>query len=627
MRKNNRGITLIELIVTVAIIAIFSGVIITLITTGSSSFRSTSGNAKVQMETQQTLDTIQNLVIDANRSVYYASGSGAAPGSPITGDIDSSSQTNKTFLICNSYETAPGSREYVYDVLDWDASGETLYYSQKKYDKTGVSEEAEGLSDEVSTFLDEGGLFTAPADEGTEFSGDGSGEVSDPEVLIGRTILAEGILSFNADVSRVESERIVRFQLTVKVRDKEIETLHTVNLRNEIQVAPPDQVFADEEAANASLMISGPSSMNVGETELLNKWIIGDVNLDSLRWNVVGSSGGASGAFSSVDPVLGMLTANGGSGTILVQATAVTTAGVSISSNVLTITVIAPEPTITPTPEPTATPTPEPTAAPTQEPTITPTPEPTAAPTPEPTATPTPDPTPTPIVEEGVITAAKGAILVEGNTYECSPYHQNGFQFTIDGRADYNYTIEWSIEGNPRGISIVESGNHLEAAITVESCQSDEMHPDGFILRADYTEKGRTEDTKELVVRRAVARYNVQVAYKMEITSPPDIVYMGDTYPLNTMVFIAQVSENDGEYIHSVYTVETDQGNYGEVNWTGNTYKSSAKPDTWHVHTGYEEGSTLTAIADLFNLPGIYQWRTNLLEAKKDMTVRMHTDK
>ena len=595
MRKNNRGITLIELIVTVAIIAIFSGVIITLITTGSSGFRSTSGNAKVQMETQQTLDTIQNLVIDANRSVYYASGSGAAPGSPITGDIDSSSQTNKTFLICNSYETAPGSREYVYDVLDWDASGETLYYSRKKYDKTGISEEAEGLSDEVSTFSDAGESFSAPADKGTEFPGYGSGEVSDPEVLIGRTVLAEGILSFNADVSRVESERIVRFQLTVKVRDKEIETLHTVNLRNEIQVAPPDQVFADEEAANASLTISGPSSMNAGETELLNKWIIGDVNLDSLRWNVVGSSGGASGAFSSVDPALGMLTANGGSGTILVQATAVTTAGVSISSNVLTIIVIAPEPTATPTPEP--------------------------------TATPTPEPTPPPIVEEGVITAAKGAILVEGNTYECSPYHQNGFQFTIDGRADYNYTIEWSIEGNPRGISIVESGNHLEAAITVESCQSDEMHPDGFILRADYTEKGRTEDTKELVVRRAVARYNVQVAYKMEITSLPDIVYMGDTYPLNTMVFIAQVSENDGEYIHSVYTVETDQGNYGEVNWTGNTYKSSAKPDTWHVHTGYEEGSTLTAIADLFSLPGIYQWRTNLLEAKKDMTVRMHTDK
>lgn len=255
MRKNNRGITLIELIVTVAIIAIFSGVIITLITTGSSGFRSTSGNAKVQMETQQTLDTIQNLVIDANRSVYYASGSGAAPGSPITGDIDSSSQTNKTFLICNSYETAPGSREYVYDVLDWDASGETLYYSQKKYDKTGVSEEA-------STFSDEGGLFTAPADEGTEFPGDGSGEVSDPEVLIGRTVLAEGISGFNADVSRVESEGIIRFQLTAKVRDKEIETLHTVNLRNEIQVAPPDYVFADAEAANASMAISDLSSMD-----------------------------------------------------------------------------------------------------------------------------------------------------------------------------------------------------------------------------------------------------------------------------------------------------------------------------------------------------------------------------
>ena len=43
-KNNSAGFTLIEMIVTVAIIAIFSGVVVTLITTGSSLFRGVSGN-------------------------------------------------------------------------------------------------------------------------------------------------------------------------------------------------------------------------------------------------------------------------------------------------------------------------------------------------------------------------------------------------------------------------------------------------------------------------------------------------------------------------------------------------------------------------------------------------------
>ena len=77
-KKDNRGLTLIELVVTIAIIAILGGAVAMLISNGGSSFRSTSGNAQVQMETQEALDQIQNKAIDANRSLYYG-----------TGDIDS----------------------------------------------------------------------------------------------------------------------------------------------------------------------------------------------------------------------------------------------------------------------------------------------------------------------------------------------------------------------------------------------------------------------------------------------------------------------------------------------------------------------------------------------------------
>ena len=60
MNRKNRGFTLIELIVTVAIIAIFSGVVVSVVGTGSHSYRTTSSNVKVQMETQDIMDQIQN---------------------------------------------------------------------------------------------------------------------------------------------------------------------------------------------------------------------------------------------------------------------------------------------------------------------------------------------------------------------------------------------------------------------------------------------------------------------------------------------------------------------------------------------------------------------------------------
>ena len=63
-RLQNKGFTLIELIVTIAIIAIFSGVVLTFISTGSNTYRSTSSSAKVQMETQETFDQIEDLIID-----------------------------------------------------------------------------------------------------------------------------------------------------------------------------------------------------------------------------------------------------------------------------------------------------------------------------------------------------------------------------------------------------------------------------------------------------------------------------------------------------------------------------------------------------------------------------------
>ena len=199
-KNNNRGFTLIELIITVAIIAIFSGVILTFIGTGSNTYRSTSNSAKVQMEAQETADSLEDLIIDANYSIDYQSASGGA----ITNDIDGDSGTgDKVLIICNksnsgddsSGNTGSGDSDsdgYRYDFLYWSSSEQKIYYSQNTTDN--VSSGPSG------------------------------------------SVLAEGITDFQADVSKAASDKIVRFQLGIKRGTKEIKTLHSVNLRNTVKI-------------------------------------------------------------------------------------------------------------------------------------------------------------------------------------------------------------------------------------------------------------------------------------------------------------------------------------------------------------------------------------------------------
>lgn len=73
------------------------------------------------METQETFDKIEDPIIDANRSLYYANGSGSNIGTEIQNDIKEKDGTNstgsKTFISCNEYENNDGTSQYIYDVF------------------------------------------------------------------------------------------------------------------------------------------------------------------------------------------------------------------------------------------------------------------------------------------------------------------------------------------------------------------------------------------------------------------------------------------------------------------------------------------------------------------------------
>ena len=344
--QNNAGFTLIEMIVTVAIIAIFSGVVVTLIGTGSNLFRGVSGNTKSQIDAQETLNAIEDLIIDANRSVYYAYGSGTAMGEQIRSDIDDSNAASKTFITCNEYENGDGTSRYVFDVLDWVGSEGKLYYSQRQYTKASSSteekdENGSGENPESQQIKNERGtsgenaenIDIAVAAEGDEenqtgiISGNGSDTARDSKELIKRSVFAEGIENFTADVTKVESERIVRFRLTTENNGKKVKTLHTVNLRNRIQVLKPDDAFATAGSTDIRITIVGaPDSIDAGNSKILSYDASGPIDPTTVVWKI--TDGADKGSFPALDPTYGKLTVNNNAtGTITVTVSARTADG------------------------------------------------------------------------------------------------------------------------------------------------------------------------------------------------------------------------------------------------------------------------------------------------------------
>ena len=528
MQTDNRGLTLIELIITVAIIAIFSGVVLTFITTGSNTYRSTSSSAKVQMETQELIDRMEDMIIDTNRSLYYANGTGENIGSAIKNDIKQSgagnSDGNKTFIVCNEYKNNDGNTsQYICDVIDWDKEDATVYYSQREYTASSSSDDSGKNETETAAFSeDEGDVSVFSPDE--EDSGEQN--VRNARTKVNRSVLATGILDFRADVTKVESDNIVCFQLSTENGKKEIETLHSVSLRNKVKVKKPADSVDDTEPTNVGIRISyAPASMDPGASDRLAYDLSGNGSIDpsTITWSVV--SDGQNGSFPGEDHTNSKLTINeNASGSITVKVSAKTSSGKWIESASVTIQITAKAtPAPTEAPEPTATPVP------------TNTPVPTATPVPTSTPVPTPVPTDGEIILGG---DAKYDTVIAGETYQCTIYHDHGFRFKPKDSGQ-NYSVTWSLKGKPAGISM-GGGQNTDQTVSV-----DVNAVNGFVLCADYVNK---DNGKTVHVER---EFKVSSKTKLQLWDEDnhqivenDEVTVTKSYQLRALVEVYDASGN-----------------------------------------------------------------------------------
>lgn len=112
MKDNNRGLTLVELLVTIAILGIVLVIATSFMVTGSRSFTSGNADTTVQKEAELAVNQMEDMVIDVN------------------GGVDMLDDSTKTELILYNAGGEGGAVTYTKEAITWDKSAEQILCSK-----------------------------------------------------------------------------------------------------------------------------------------------------------------------------------------------------------------------------------------------------------------------------------------------------------------------------------------------------------------------------------------------------------------------------------------------------------------------------------------------------------------
>lgn len=223
MRKNQKGFTIVELLIAVAILSIVVAAVCGFILVGSRSYAAGNSDINVQQEAQLALNQMSDVLIDTTRSVTYTGfdASGAKIGTALKDAEFASAPENKSLLMINGVveETPaavpggtpgktvdPGNGNKHYHFF-WSKQDETLYYAELDVQSTDV-------------------------DTPTVTSAFPAFDPTDPAWVK----LADHVTDFSADLTQVEEKRVVMLALTFVDGTKEYVTSNNVTIRNKVAV-------------------------------------------------------------------------------------------------------------------------------------------------------------------------------------------------------------------------------------------------------------------------------------------------------------------------------------------------------------------------------------------------------
>ena len=597
------------------------------------------------METQETFDKLEDMIINANRNLAY----GTLDGQPIENDIKrnnhSTSNSSKIFMVSSgvdSEEPEPSSedesdartnqteredetdRQYII----WNCTmGEIRYIHSEKQNNNWVNKS--------------------------------SGE-----------ILATGVIDFRADISKAVSNKIVNFQLTTENGTKKVQTLHSVSLRNELGVteeiddpfvnptvppqpgtntpkpeppssAPvPNRLLLDKSTA---LIAAGTNNVDLGITATVSyddgttspagtlQWSVSDSSCASItdqgRLSIDSAAGTADKGMVTV--TVTDTTHNNVSGTLTVY---IARLDFTAPANNDSYTVGQDKPLQYTYMEGGQTPSDAGTVVNIQ-----------TVSKPDQAAEYSADGAFTQndvgswnvkaivnlteragydIVEvhiekinqfsviqsheTGEITLGDSNnnvdIVSADDNYACSPHHKYGFSISYDeSNIKYIKNVNWSLGGNYEGISIDPSNDNVTTIHISKTARN------GFVLCVDYT--GVTYQNEEISIH---AEKEVRVANGMEIiplNEDKQHAYIGESYLMQVQVKVYDANGSESKLrICDNVNKKTDLSEFsirGNLNGTAQLSSDKKNWDYYPADNPKDYGSEETATATLQRIPGV----------------------
>lgn len=190
MEKDNRGLSLVELVAVMAIMAIMATAVISFMAAGLRQYQEARSEVSRQTEAQLAANQLQDLLIDTANGINY-------------------NDTTKELWAYNVEVKADGSADYTATKINWNNAEERLYFSKYQYNP------------EID------GSYTL-------------NEVSEDQLL------AENVSNFTADLTNMETKNVITFSIEITLRGKSYTTDSVVTLRNKLkEVADENEAFSD----------------------------------------------------------------------------------------------------------------------------------------------------------------------------------------------------------------------------------------------------------------------------------------------------------------------------------------------------------------------------------------------
>lgn len=264
MRKNQKGFTLVELIIAVAILAIVTLAVSGFIVVGSRSYTSANTDIMLQQDAQLALNQISDVIIDTTESISYSGLVGGSMQTVLKDSEFSGEVTDKCLAVVNK---KPETDDLNQNPSYW------FYYSK----------------DDETIYFNEVDLYDGIADPD---AGPTASEIKDKfdAASTDKAVLAEHVTEFSVDISQFEQNRVVMLALTFENGNRMYTTSNNVTVRNRIAI---NDITVGPMKRADEFVIDAPSSITVepGESYTFTGLKVnGEAAADGdIKWSLLGT--------------------------------------------------------------------------------------------------------------------------------------------------------------------------------------------------------------------------------------------------------------------------------------------------------------------------------------------------